>query len=57
MDVWGGSALEITVTLTKPDGSTDSRTLQNGGGLIQFDNLAAGRYQVYVCLLYTSRCV
>ena len=48
VDVWGGSALEITVTLTKPDGSTDSRTLQNGGGLIQFDNLAAGRYQVYV---------
>ena len=33
VDVYGGSALELTVTLTKPDGSTEVKTLQNGGGL------------------------
>ena len=42
VDVYGGSALELTVTLTKPDGSTEVKTLQNGGGLAKFENLATG---------------
>ena len=48
VDVYGGSALELTVTLTKPDGSTEVKTLQNGGGLAKFENLATGTYKVKV---------
>ena len=48
VDVYGGSAMELTVTLTKPDGSTETRTIQNGGGLVSFKNLATGTYQVKV---------
>ena len=48
VDVYGGSALELTVTLTKPDGTTETRTIQNGGGIVTFENLATGTYTVKV---------
>lgn len=48
VDVYGGSEMELTVILTKPDGSTEVKTLQNGGGIATFENLATGTYKVKV---------
>lgn len=48
VDVYGGSEMELTVTLTKPDGSTETKTIQNGGGIVTFDNLTTGTYKVKV---------
>ena len=48
VDVSGGSEMELTVTLTKPDGSTEMKTIQNGGGIVTFGNLATGTYNVKV---------
>ena len=48
MDVYGGSDLELTVTLTKPDGSVETRTIQHGAGIVSFTNLATGNYKVKV---------
>ena len=48
VDVYGGSDLELTVTLTKPDGSVETRTIQHGAGIVSFTNLATGNYKVKV---------
>lgn len=48
VDVYGGSDLELTVTLTKPDGSVEIRTIQHGAGIVSFTNLATGNYKVKV---------
>ena len=48
VDVWGGSDLEITAVVTKPDGTSETRTIAGGGGIVSFENLAGGTYQVSV---------
>ena len=48
VDVWGGSDLEITAVVTKPDGTSETRTITGGGGIVAFENLAGGTYQVSV---------
>ena len=48
VDIYGGSDLELTVTLTKPDGSVETRTIQHGAGIVSFTNLATGSYKVKV---------
>lgn len=48
VDIYGGSDMELTVTLTKPDGSVETRTLQHGAGIVSFTGLATGNYKVKV---------
>ena len=48
VDVWGGSDLEITAVVTKPDGTSETQTITGGGGIVAFENLAGGTYQVSV---------
>ena len=38
----------MTVTLTKPDGSVETRTIQHGAGIVSFTGLATGSYKVKV---------